>query len=65
MRRNDVKQLHTLEKADLAKKLAELRANLEQTRTEKIMGRLKNVKVVQELRKDIARVMTELSKKGN
>jgi len=65
MRRNDIKQLHTLEKPDLVKKLADLRASLEQTRTEKVMGRLKNVKMVQELRKDIARVLTDLSRKGN
>lgn len=65
MRRNDVKQLRSLEIADLQKKLAELRKSLEQTRIDKVMGRLKNVKMVQSLRKDIARVETALSGKVN
>ncbi len=64
MRRNDVKQLASMEVKDLATKLSELRKSLEQTRLEKVMGRLKNVRSIASLRRDIARVMTVLSRKG-
>jgi ribosomal protein L29 len=63
MRRNDIKQLHTLETKDLQSKLAELRKSLEQVRLDKIMGKVKNVKQIESTRKDIARVMTVLSGK--
>lgn len=63
MRRNDIKQLHTLETKDLQSKLADLRKSLEQVRLDKIMGKVKNVKQIESTRKDIARVMTVLSGK--
>lgn len=63
MRRNDIKQLHTLETKDLQSKLAELRKSLEQVRLDKVMGKGKNVKQIESTRKDIARVMTVLSGK--
>ena len=65
MRKNDITQLRSLGVEELTKKLAELRKNLEQVRTDVLFGRNKNVKLVQGLRKDIARVLTEMSKKGN
>jgi ribosomal protein L29 len=64
MRRNDVTQLRSLDTAELTKKASEFRKNLEVARTDKVMGRLKNVKLIETLRRDIARVETALAAKG-
>jgi ribosomal protein L29 len=64
MRRNDVTQLRSMDVADLTTKNLELRKSLENARTEKAMGRLKNVKLIETLRRDIARVETALAAKG-
>ena len=64
MKRNDVKRLHSLSVTELQSQLAQVQRALEQARQDLFLGRLKNVRLVRSLRKDIARIKTVLSAKG-
>lgn len=63
MRTNDIKQLHSTEVAELTKKLEDLTKQLDSTRMEHMLGRLKNNQMLRTLRRDIARVETVLKQK--
>jgi len=65
MRTNDIKQLHTTEVTELEKKLLELSKQLDATRMEHMLGKLKNTQTLRGLRRDIARVKTVLKNKEN
>jgi large subunit ribosomal protein L29 len=63
MKKNDIKQLHTMSKVELKTKLAELEKSLANTKVETLTGKIKNVHSVQGVRRDIARVQTVLGSK--
>jgi ribosomal protein L29 len=64
MKRNEVKKLATLETAELLKKLDDTIKEAAKARLEKKVAKLKNVKLVASLSKDIARLKTVLTEKG-
>jgi large subunit ribosomal protein L29 len=63
MKTNDIKQLHTMTVAELQTKLTELQKSLENTRVDLLMGKIKNVRIMSGIKKDIARVLTVISTK--
>lgn len=63
MKRNDIKNLHSMTVADLQKKLAEVAVQVAKVRLEKKVGRVANVKQLSTLSDDIARIKTVIRQK--
>lgn len=63
MKRNDIKELHQLDIAQLQSKLTELVKLFDQSRSEHAAGKLKNTRSLYLLKKDIARVKTVMKGK--
>ena len=58
MKRNDITALHKLTKEELNRKLSELQKEFAKVRMEHKVGRLKNIRILGNLRDDMARVAT-------
>lgn len=63
MKKKDLKELKTKSLADLRKKLSELEKEKVKSLIELKMGKLKNVHIVRELRRDIAQTKTIMKMK--
>ncbi|MDQ3239485.1 MAG: 50S ribosomal protein L29 [bacterium] len=62
MKKNDIKQLMTISKAELKTKLDETLKDLKLKRNEIMQGKVKNVHLVKESRKDVARILTAMQR---
>jgi ribosomal protein L29 len=62
MKRNDIKQLGQTSKKELQTKLENAYKDLENKRADVMLGKIKDVHVVREVRKDIARILTTIKK---
>lgn len=65
MKSNDIKALHSLDKAELEKKLQDLSVQLTSAYLAKNARKLKNVSLIKNMRADIARIKTVLAEKEN
>lgn len=63
MKRRDVKDLSTKSKEELMQMLTQLREEMKKNTLEIAMRKLKNVSVLREKKKDIARILTKIREK--
>ena len=56
-------EIRTKKDTELVRELAETREQLRQARFELAAGRVKNIRIVQELRRTIARILTALAER--
>ena len=65
MKRKDIKELHAKDMGELKTSLKEARDNLFKAKMDKKMFKLKDLRSVFRLRKDIAAILTVINKKGS
>lgn len=58
MKKKDLEQLKTKSKAELAKMLGELKDRLWNLKKDLVAGKVKNVREIREIKKNIARILT-------
>lgn len=59
----DIKEILQKNKGDLNKMLKEKREHLRQLRFDLASGKVKNIKEIREIRKDIAKILTLINRK--
>lgn len=64
MKKREIQQLKTKPLPELQKKLAELRSKLWQLKVDLAQGKVKNVREIKIIKKDIARVLTFINQYG-
>lgn len=58
MKTSDIKELHQLDVKELDQKATDLREQIDKAQMENVAGKLKNVRLISTLSKDLARVLT-------